>query len=109
MSTLHHLFGRLKLQLRGKHHVVGWSMTPDEVISFFKSLRKTILTFYGYSGLGYKDEKGMLQIAKDVLSEYSPETTLVNIGVTSVGIRSNLSTGKINGLRNSRDRYQPGA
>ena len=86
MSTLRQLIGRLKLQLRGKNHIVGWNMTAEEVIAFFLRQRKTVLTFYGYSGLGYEDENAMLEIARKVLSEYSPETTLVNIGVTSVGI-----------------------
>lgn len=86
MTTLRQIIGRIKLQWRGKNHVVGWSMTPEEVITFFMSQRKTVLTFYGYSGMGYEDEKAMLAIARKVLSGYSPETTLVNIGVTSVGI-----------------------
>lgn len=86
MSTLRQIIGRINLQWRGKNHVVGWSMTPEEVITFFMSQRKTVLTFYGYSGMGYEDEKAMLAIARKVLSGYSPETTLVNIGVTSVGI-----------------------
>jgi hypothetical protein len=86
MSILRQVIGRFKLQLRGKNHVVGWNMTAEEVIAFFLRQRKTVLTFYGYSGMGYEDEKGMLAIARKVLSGYSPETTLVNIGVTSVGI-----------------------
>jgi len=86
MSTLRQLIGRFKLQLRGKNHVVGWNMTAEEVIAFFLRQRKTVLTFYGYSGMGYEDEKAMLEIARKVLSGYSPEPTLVNIGVTSVGI-----------------------
>ena len=86
MSTLRQLIGRIKLQWRGKNHVVGWNMTAEAVIAFFLSQRKTVLTFYGYSGMGYEDEKAMLEIARKVLSGYSPETTLVNIGVTSVGI-----------------------
>ena len=86
MNNIRHLIGRIKLQLRGKNHVVGWGMIPEEAIAFFRSQRKTILTFCGYSGLGYEDERGMLQIAKEVLSIYSPETTLVNIGATRVGI-----------------------
>jgi len=85
MSVLRQLIGRLKLQLRGKNHIAGWSMTPEEAVSFIKSLGKTVLTFYGYSGLGYEDEEGMLNIAKKVLLEHSPQNTLVNIGVTSVG------------------------
>lgn len=86
MSILRQLIGHIKLQLRGKNHIVGWNMTPEEVIAFFRSQGKTVLTFYGYSGMGYEDEKGMLQVAKEVLSRYSPKTTLVNIGATSVGI-----------------------
>jgi hypothetical protein len=86
MSTLRQVIGRFKLQLRGKNHVVGWNMTAEEVIAFFLRQRKTVLTFYGYSGMGYEDEKGMLAIARKVLSGYSPESTLVNIGVTSSGI-----------------------
>ena len=61
-------------------------MTPEDVISFFRSRKKTVITFYGYSGMEYEDEKAMLQITREVLSRYSPETTLVNIGATSVGI-----------------------
>ena len=86
MSTLRQIIGRIRLQWRGKNHIVGWSMSPEEVIAFFRGQEKTVLTFYGYSGMGYEDEEGMLQIARKVLSEYSPETTLINIGVTSVGI-----------------------
>ena len=85
MSAFRKLIGRFKLQLRGKNHIVGWNMTAEAVIAFFLSQRKTVLTFYGYSGMGYEDEKGMLEIARKVLSRYSPETTLVNIGGTSVG------------------------
>ena len=86
MSTLRQLIGRFKLQWRGKNHIVGWNMTAEEVIAFFLRQRKTVLTFYGYSGMGYEDENAMLEIARKVLSGFSPETTLVNIGVTSAGI-----------------------
>jgi hypothetical protein len=86
MSTLRQLIGQFRLQLRGKNHIVGWSMTAEEVIAFFLRQRKTVLSFYGYSGMGYEDEKAMFEIARKVLSRYSTETTLVNIGVTSVGI-----------------------
>ena len=85
MSTFRQLIGCIKLKLRGTNHIVGWSMTPDEAVAFFKSVGKTVLTFYGYSGMGYEDENGMLHIAEEVLSGYSPKMTLVNIGVTEVG------------------------
>jgi hypothetical protein len=61
-------------------------MAANEAISFIRSLGKTVLTFYGYSGLGYEDEERMLNIAKKILLEHSPQNTLVNIGVTKVGI-----------------------
>jgi hypothetical protein len=86
MSTLRQFIGRIRLQLRGKNHIIGWRMTPEEVIAFFRDQEKNVLTFYGYSGMGYEDEGAMLQIARKVLSGYPPETTLVNIGATSVGI-----------------------
>ena len=84
--NIRQFIGRLKLQWRGKNHIVGWNMTPKAVIAFFMRQGKTVLTFYGYSGLGYEDENAMLEVARNVLSKYSPETTLVNSGVTSVGI-----------------------
>ena len=61
-------------------------MSPGQAVAFIKSLGKTLLTFYGYSGLEYEDKRRMLLIARQVLSDYSPRDTLVNIGATSVGI-----------------------
>lgn len=86
MSTFRQFIGRIKLQWRGKNNIVGWNMTPEAVIAFFLRQRKTVLSFYGFSGMGYEDEKGMLLIARKVMSRYSPETTLINSGATSVGI-----------------------
>ena len=86
MSTLRQLLGRIKLQLRGKNHIVGWNMSTDEAITFIRSRRKTVLTFFGYSGMGYEYEKALLNIAQMILSERFTQTTLVNIGATSVGI-----------------------
>jgi hypothetical protein len=45
-----------------------------------------VLTFYGYSGMGYQDEEGMLKTAQQVLSQYRPEKTLFVSGATEVGI-----------------------
>lgn len=45
-----------------------------------------VLTFYGYSGMGYEEEEGMLKMAREVLSQYRPEKTLVVSGATAVGI-----------------------
>ena len=85
MSTLRQFIGRLRLQLRGKNHIAGWSMTPAEAIAFFQRQGKTIVTFYGYS-VKYNDEEGMLKIVREVLSNYRPEKTLVNIGATMGGM-----------------------
>ena len=101
MSTLRQLIGRFKLQLRGKNHIVGWDMTPKEVVAFFMGQGKTVLSFYGYSGMQYEDEKAMLQIAQATLSRYSPETTLVNIGATSVGIGAVYPLAKSKGFETS--------
>jgi hypothetical protein len=86
VSKLQKLIGRIKLQFGGKNHIVGWSMKPEEAVAFIRGLGKTMLTFYGFSGLGYEDEQEMLGIARDVLSKYPPQTTLVNIGASSTGI-----------------------
>jgi len=86
MSGFRQLIGQVALEFRGKSRVVGWSMTPDQAISFIKGRGKMMLTFYGYSGMGYEDEHGMLQIAKRVLNQYLPEKTLFVSGATKVGI-----------------------
>ncbi len=86
MSKIRQFIGRLRLQLGGKNHFVGWSMKSEEAISFIKSLGKTMLTFYGYSGIGYEDESELLRIAREVLSNYHPRDTLVVIGGNDVGV-----------------------
>jgi hypothetical protein len=86
MSNIRQLMGRFRLQLWGKNHFVGWSMKPEEAISFIKSLGKTLLTFYGYSGMGYENENEVLRIARNALSSYQPGNTLVIIGGTEVGV-----------------------
>lgn len=85
MNTLREFYGRIVLQLRGRYHVVGWAMTPAEAVTFIRGLRKTVLTFIGFS-VSYEDEKGMLKIANKVLASYPPATTLINIGVTRGGL-----------------------
>jgi hypothetical protein len=61
-------------------------MTPDEAVSFIRGRAKMVLAFYGYSGMGYEDEDAMLGTAREVLSQYRPEKTLVVMGATEVGI-----------------------
>ncbi len=87
MNFFQYQLGRMKLVMRGKNKIMGWNMTLDEVQAFFASQHKTVLTFFGYSK-NYENEKEMLEIVKNVLSKYKPETTLVNIGGTNGGMGS---------------------
>lgn len=98
MKWLRRLLGRVRLQLRGKNHIVGWEMTPDEAQSFFERQGKSVLTLFGYSS-GYEDEAAMLQRVQEILSEYSPETTIVNIGGTRGGIGEAYPLAKFLGFR----------
>ena len=85
MKSFRRFIGRIRLKLRGKNHVIGWNMTPDEAQDFFAEQGKTVLTLFGYSA-GYEDETAVLQTVQEILSRYSPETTLINIGATRGGI-----------------------
>ena len=60
-------------------------MSPDEVRVFFDGQNKTVLTLFGYSA-SYEDKADMLEIVKEILSGYSPERTVINIGATRGGI-----------------------
>lgn len=99
MKLFRRLIGRIKLKLRKENHIVGWSMTPDEVQSFFNKQGGTILTFFGFSGMGYENETGMLKTVQEVLSEHSPQATIVNIGATRSGIGAAYPLAKSMGFR----------
>ena len=85
MKRLRQLFGRARFVLQRENHVVGWQMTPVKAQTFFSAQGKTVLTFLGFS-TAYENENTMLQTVRFILSGYSPETTLVNIGATKGGI-----------------------
>jgi len=85
MGGFNQFIGRVKFQIQGRSRVVGWDMTPEKAAAFFKSQKKTVLTLFGYMA-GYENEEEMFRIVREVLSEYSPETTLVNDGVTKWGL-----------------------
>lgn len=78
--------GRIRLEERAKNKIIGWEMTPDEALAFFKSQGKTVLSFFGYSGNQYEDVGRMLDVADRVMFQHSPEHTLINIGATETGI-----------------------
>jgi hypothetical protein len=60
--------------------------TVDQIAEYFTSLDKRVVTFVGYSGAGYEDRKAMLTEAGEVLEEFDPADTIVNIGATPDGI-----------------------
>ena len=70
---------------RGQTSLVK-TAAPDEIRAFFKSKGKTVLTFIGYSGAGYENEAAMLKQADEIISEFDPAKTIVNIGATPDGL-----------------------
>lgn len=85
MSKVREFISRIRLQLRGNNQVVGWKMTPAAARGFFATQGKTVLTLLGFSG-NYESEEALLQTVREILLDYSPEATLVNIGGTEGGI-----------------------
>lgn len=58
-----------------------------EIVShFFQEKGKKVLTFVGYSGSGYEKEDEMIIKANEILSKFSPDDTIINIGATYNGI-----------------------
>lgn len=60
--------------------------TPAQVRSHFASSGRTVITFLGYSGAGYRDRAAMLRQADQVLARLDPKRTVINIGATRDGI-----------------------
>jgi hypothetical protein len=83
-------------EARGR--VVGVAMKPEEVFFFIKSLKKKVVSLFGYSS-GYEDKDAMLALVKKLLASYSPETYLVNIGATVGGIGAAYPIAKSMGFR----------
>ena len=67
-------------------NTVTYDSSPAQVEAYFVNENKTVLTFVGYSGKGYEDEKRMLLIAEGILTIHEPSSTIVNIGGTAAGI-----------------------
>ena len=85
MQAFRRGLGKIKLRLRNKNVVIGWRLTPEETMAFFAQQGKMVLTFFGYSTV-YENKDALFKIVNDVLSGYSPETTIINIGATRGGI-----------------------
>ncbi len=60
--------------------------TDRDIRAFFAARNKQVITFVGYSGSGYEDRPAMLAKAADVLAQFDPAHTIVNIGATPDGI-----------------------
>ena len=60
--------------------------SPEEIRAFFRSKKKKVLTFLGYSGAGYENKTVMLEEATRALDKFDPQTTIINIGATAEGI-----------------------
>jgi hypothetical protein len=60
--------------------------TPIDVVRYFARLRKSVLTFLGYSAADYEDRDALLRHAGAALDECKPAETVVNIGASAVGI-----------------------
>lgn len=58
----------------------------DDIRAFFKSQKKEVITFVGYSGAEYEDKMAMLEKAGLILDEFDASKTIVNIGATAEGI-----------------------
>lgn len=72
---------------------------PEEIREFFKNSGKQVLTFVGYSGAGYENMNEMVQLASEILDEYDPATTIVNIGATACGIGTVYHVAKAKGFQ----------
>ena len=60
--------------------------TIDDTRTFFKSMKKDVVTFVGYSASEYEDKSAMLEKAGRILDEFDASKTIVNIGATPEGI-----------------------
>ncbi len=60
--------------------------STEDIKKFFESQDKYVVTLVGYSGAGYEDKTAMLEKAGQILDEFNPSDTIVNIGATPDGI-----------------------
>jgi hypothetical protein len=69
-----------------------------EINNFIRTRKVQLLTFTGYSGAGYEDENAMLAEAARILANFSPATTMINIGATAEGIGAVYALAKSQGF-----------
>ena len=73
----------------------------NEIICFFESTNKNVITFVGYSFSEYNDRRAMLELAGQILDEFSPSSTIINIGATISGIGAVYKIAKDKGYTTS--------
>lgn len=76
-------------------------VTIEEILKFFVSADMHVVTFIGYSGAEYESKAAMLIIASNILDEFNPTSTLINIGATSHGIGAIYEVAKRKGFTTS--------
>ena len=72
--------------------------SPNDVMAFFKTQSKTVLTFLGYSGAEYENRQAMLDAARSVLAPLDAAKVIVNIGATTDGIGAVYEVAKARGF-----------
>jgi predicted Rossmann-fold nucleotide-binding protein len=75
--------------------------TPEEVRAFFRTQRKAVVTFLGYSAAEYEDRAALMRHAAGILAQLDPAKTIVNIGGTSDGIGAVYEVAKEGGYTTS--------
>ncbi|OYP35371.1 hypothetical protein [Rhodopirellula sp. MGV] len=71
----------------------------ETAIGMIRNEGKVVVTFCGYSGLGYQNPKRLNRIAEQVLASLDPKRTIVNVGGTAVGIGQVYDVAKKMGFR----------
>lgn len=66
--------------------------------AFVQARQRQVLSFTGYSGAGYQDEKAMLALAARALDGLDPAQVMVNIGATAEGIGAVYALAKQRGF-----------
>ena len=75
--------------------------SPREIRDFFIMRQSRVVSFFGYAGSGYEDEKAMLREARAMLSQYDAKNTVINIGATAAGIGAVYDLAKSQGFTTS--------
>lgn len=60
--------------------------TSATIKAFVHAKRRNVVTFVGYSGAGYEAPDAMLAQAGQLLDNFQPAKTMINIGATAEGI-----------------------